>query len=277
MASYLHNVAARVLQQSVSIQPRLPSLFEPPAASLSARLAPFTNLRPGADVQQGHDGTVPAPSTIGPQPEDRVSATLPTPHDDSHRQPAIVQDPPPLRRAAETRTVWDKTAPRIPHSESEDSVPAENPPPRPRPRIAPANFISDEISRVVPLAKEARAKAPVDGSLSDVSTRESRPHADAIAPRTSEPSALEFDDRPPKASQQPAFLPLKQPPATATPAVTAPSVSHAVEAGPNITVVIGRVSVQAVMPQSSAVRPPSPPPAPLLSLEKYLKQRGGSP
>jgi hypothetical protein len=52
-------------------------------------------------------------------------------------------------------------------------------------------------------------------------------------------------------------------------------VDQANEVGPNISVVIGRVSVQAVMQQAAAVRPPLSPPAPLLSLDQYLKQRGG--
>jgi hypothetical protein len=274
MASYLHNVAARVLAQSVSVQPRLPSLFEPPATSLSARLVPFTNLRPVPDGQEGHEPAVLA-STVGPQPEGRMSATLPTAHDNSRRKQGKDQDPPQaLHPAEERKTGRDKPAPLVPHGrESDDSILAENPPPRPRPRIAPATFISDEIRSVVPPTNDASARAPADGFPSAVLTRpESRPHADPIAQRASEPSALEFDARPPRASQPPAPLPLTQQPA----AVTVPSVSHAVEPGPNVSVVIGRVSVQAVMPQPFAVRPPSPPPAPLLSLEQYLKQRGGA-
>jgi hypothetical protein len=42
----------------------------------------------------------------------------------------------------------------------------------------------------------------------------------------------------------------------------------------NVSVVIGRVNVQAVLPQSPA-RPAHSAPAPLLSLEQYMKQRGG--
>ena len=45
MGSYLNHVAAKALGQSVALQPRVPSLFEPPPALRSARLGPFPLLK----------------------------------------------------------------------------------------------------------------------------------------------------------------------------------------------------------------------------------------
>jgi hypothetical protein len=47
------------------------------------------------------------------------------------------------------------------------------------------------------------------------------------------------------------------------------------DGGFSVSVVIGRVNIQAALPQSAPVRLVHSSPAPLLSLEQYLKQRGG--
>jgi hypothetical protein len=279
MGSYLHNVAARVLGQSLSVQPRVPSLFEPPAASMANRLTPFMNFKPAPAWHEESESAAHESWRFHPQLERVADTTGPiSTHNNQPELQTQDQSRAQIRPSFEQRQTERDTrkAIRPQSTESDRSLLAEIAT-QPKPRNVLANFLSDETRSAVPPERTARIEsmarslplAPQIGERELSLTNSSEPR-----PAKSEPR-FEADSRTARLSVSPAPHGVPQrPPATPTPPAER-NVDQANEVGPNISVVIGRVSVQAVMQQAAAVRPPLSPPAPLLSLDQYLKQRGG--
>ena len=170
MGDYLNHVAARAVGTAESVRPRTPSLFEPPAAAQSPRLAVLPRLR--AERESGPEiempGTeqraaeAPAPATrldvqraAAPVLEQAVRRETPTV--DREARPAsrlaerlpVVTPPPAILR----ETARAVTGPLVPSPE---------PPRRPsEPEAAPARKIERIEERLVIERQVARGPSPV--------------------------------------------------------------------------------------------------------------------
>src|SRR5437016_1132808 len=131
MGDYLKLVADRSQGKAGAIQPRVPSLFEPPAASMAARFTPFQSLS-NRVVQEHADTEYSEPtraSTWEAQPH------IPSGNLHNRREPSPVSE------------IADRPAKRETIKPGSDSLPAEIQ----RPTVQPLKTSAErEIERVVP-------------------------------------------------------------------------------------------------------------------------------
>jgi hypothetical protein len=289
MASYLNHVAAKALGQSVTLQPRVPSLFEPPPALRSARLTPFPFLKADPEtLPDAADSMIPQRdrwsrglvskrrTPIGSvdgrqsldqrQTSEKDEATVSRITGLKRREPVSIE--PAVSSVDETE--------RVPSAPEFDA--------RAKPRITPAVESRTEQVRsgaietpkgtdtgiaAAQLRRDSRATEPRSEATSrkeqDADVSDPEPHASA----RSEARSVTAMDRADVAAHS-----LRPAPRTPTfQRVEARGEER--DGGFSVSVVIGRVNIQAALPQSSPVRLAHSSPAPLLSLEQYLKQRGG--
>jgi hypothetical protein len=285
MGSYLNHVAAKAMGQPIALQPRVPSLFEPPPALRSARLGPFPFLKaePETRLDSGDSGRPHEWSPRGrlSKRETRV-ATGDDQESGSERQTRDAD------RAKGSRIMGHtprQTAPAEPEplsvSKAESASSGVESVARTKPRIVPA---------AVPGTEPTRWDAAEPPKLAETGIAPQRPKLSPTEPRPESTLRKEPQDGD---SESPVFVrqeersiaaPARaevpahsQPPTPRTPAFPRPEANDTQEkdGGFSVSVVIGRVNVQAVLPQPAPVRLAHPAPAPLLSLEQYLKQRGG--
>lgn len=270
MGDYLRTVAAKALGEAI-VRPRVPSLFEPPAGSLSARLMSVPLKR--------------AEEIIRPEIEPFQPPAVIT----QKREPEKQQegrgsaDAGPVPRPQAIRSIRD-----LPAASTAQSMPRMNP--HESRQVTPAAEIAD---RRVPLPDPPALRRPPQGHDARVDSGPARPQKATEQPpptmrRIFQPRP-EKPDTPVHRREAPATVAPDRAPdpirhAVPTPALTAnhaaavrtkeAQLDRAPDAGPSIEVVIGRVTVNAVMTPAAPARVAAAPPPPLLSLDQYLKQRG---
>jgi hypothetical protein len=257
MSDYLQNLLARSLNPSGGVQPRLASLYEPRAAAFAPALPESldvadeeTDQRPPDANEATRPERRPAdPSTTLARAERREAATAPqpSPFDASrHSDPARPAEP-----RAERRTNDD--APHVSRRSSEESAP-----PSPAPSGVDVRNHASHVEQSGRAFETARDVPAPSASEREPRTKAAEPRVQpAPASRVVEPRV------------QPA-----PPPAPARPPQLSEESAHG-EAAPTIRVTIGRVDVRAVagVPQEKRRAPEQPRPA--LTLEEYLRRRGG--
>jgi len=273
MSSFLTNLAARSMNASPAIEPRLGSVFEPGANLSSA---------PGEPLGEA-EATVPSPLLVKSPAQSHPVAT--TPHQKTDRSPitteavqitkpkdAIETPPPDTRQDKSNRespkpTIIPRTDKQIDHApdinrwrtleqQSNTPIPSPNPTERvssSREQSGPADLWPDVETRVKRLLSEQQQPAQ---ATPRVETDGESKHP-AIQPRvTSAEPRAQFETRP----VTPALLVPRTPEPLATPPRT-------------IRVTIGRVDVKAVMQAPRASHPKPQPAKAALSLGDYLRRR----
>ena len=159
-----------------------------------------------------------------------------------------------------------------------EPTPRTSEPAHPKARVTPSQRIKAKqqdsevqegpteakTSGLVPKRLSSQGKGPVDKVLS-----EERPDG-------SEPKSMPSNGRNDHVARQPQASHFAEQPSALIPLrPEAQTRNGEIPPDSNVSVVIGRVVVQAVLPPAPPLRAPTPPPAPMLSLEQYLKQRGG--
>jgi hypothetical protein len=285
MGSYLNHVAAKALEQPIALQPRVPSLFEPPPALRSARLGPlpFLKVEPETRLDSGDSGP---PHDWSPRGRIRNWETrVATGGDQESGSERQTRD---ADRTKGSRIMGHKarqTAPAEPAalsvSKAESTPSAVESVARTKPRIVPADG---------PGREPARSDAAEPPKLAETGIAPQRPKLSPTEPR---PESTRRKQPPDGDSEFPVFVrheqrsvaadaraevPTYSQPPTPKPLAfprTEPNDAQEKDGGFSVSVVIGRVNVQAVLSQPAPARLAHPAPAPLLSLEQYLKQRGG--
>lgn len=283
MSDYLSNLAAKSLNLTETIQPRLPSLFEPLSTAGGSAFGPATSglemapdepfsgetVREAPTAARGPDkpSTEPNPTMIRPQgppdPWRQPPGSIPDPSTGWHsgllasQAPSLLTSLPPVEARPESPAHPVLTPrPRIPGPTSGSiSPPGTIPFPdreailRPRPDTPGwISAMAGDEGSVTP------AKSP--GEPED----QPAPAPNLRSPRASTPATI---------IAQPRRISRIEP---AAPALAEPIVTQ--EAAPLIRVTIGRVEVRAILSPPPAPRPTIRP-SPTLSLEDYLKQREG--
>jgi len=250
MSDYLGNLAARTLKPP-AVRPRLRSLFEP--AAISPSMA-SPEVEQHIEVREVSPSARPTSAPVSPPPSLHASTPPPDLRRALTAQPAppiqssvpvLAPIPPPVPPAAAQRT----DVPVLPVvDESHASRPLEAPPSPP-----PAHI----THRVERLEKQTTLiQSHSQESVRLVETREPSIAADrAPAPRVT-PSLPPHESR------------------AASPVAHTTPIDRPVER-PDIHISIGRVIVNAPA-ASHAPKPAPPPPTPMrLTLDQYLRQRGG--
>jgi len=258
MSDYLSLLAARLSGAAPTVQPRLPSRFEPPARPL--------NL----------EGALPGP--VEEQVEEPAPTPISLPVQPAHDQPAapapLVVQIPLAQKPERSPSQVEPASQPAPRSLPGPAAPgvtvqpaAEFPtvPPRLTPLLAPvlAAHAAEKIEAlpVRPVSGPTEAPAPITRQAPE----NRRPEATLVH------QAIEV-----QVTRAP--LSLAPLPAVSPPMVAAPPASNNPETStghpPTIQVTIGRIEVHAAPPPAVA-GPRKSRSAPLMSLEEYLKQRNG--
>lgn len=305
MRGYLSHIAARVSGTRPVVRPRVPSLFEPAKGTEWLNIAHVAGDGHDQETQQGvwaieQERLAPpfAASTLRPAAERQPGLRA------AKMEPSIGQtDPQPHHlaslRALQMEQESNRLAERPSHEGEEHAV--REPPHEPAQR---QHVIHPELGATkqgMPIHADDRATEPQDveqrtpaafksthrhDSLRDEreSSVDSR-ERNAARTRREADNVLSSKDRngqaPERALSAPVVL---QPQVSKTAPAAQPTVGQrmpviddsGVEPAPSVQVTIGRVIVEAVMPlaapPSSPVRPAT---GPRLSLDAYLRQRGG--
>lgn len=285
MASYLNHVAAKALGQSVALQPRVPSLFEPPSTLRSARLTPLPFLRADSDTRlDSGDSSTPNHDWWS---RGRVSRRVTPVASGDGQQSGDDQQTQDTDKAAVSRITGHKRrqpASMEPASLSGDETERVPPAPdsRATPRIVPgfAPRAQQERSGAIEspkwtdtgIAAQPR-KAPPATELQSEPTPRREPDVRDAEQRVSTRPEVRSVATPERAEVAAQYLR----PNPKVPSFARAEARNAEEkdGGFSVSVVIGRVNVQAALPQAAPARLAHSSPAALLSLEQYLRQRGG--
>jgi hypothetical protein len=278
MSDYLANLTAKALNPMQGIQPRLASLFEPPSAAgrtMAAGLSANGEAAPGEPFSGG-------PSFEGPlsTQESSSHAWQSRPPSTGPRRPVTTL---PQQPTSMTDTFMDQLpgqGVKTPAASSSSGATSGQ---------LPADLVpshQDTPSLVAVSAAQATAAVP----STHTAKQESLSALEQIIGRVVDERAVLFDvpqsqdvthpesvsDHARRASTpamtvvQPHVTLYREPPVSIPSEVTA-----RLEPAPTIRITIGRVDVRAIMPAVPAPRPAPKRSSPALSLEDYLKQRGG--
>jgi hypothetical protein len=312
MSDYLENLAAKALNLIEGVQPRVASLFEPPSMAgrpMTARLSANEEAVPGEPFASGPSYEAPLstqesfsnawpsrPPTMGlgrpaatlpPQPTDMTDTSMHQPPGQwVNRQPAPPLPSPVVGTAS--GQLPTQPGPHPARTMSTATPAASSSPGAARPRDATTAQPSHPDTPI--LVPVSAGQETVAGPSTSTATQESLPALAHIIGRAVDERAVWFDVPQPKnithpesvsdharRSSTPA-MPVVQPRVTVyrEPPVSTPSEGTAMpEPAPTIKITIGRVDVRAMMPAAPAARPAPARPSPALSLDDYLKQRGG--
>jgi hypothetical protein len=250
MTDYLGNLAARALKPA-RVRPRFRSLFEPAAISSSMAL-PEVEQR--IEVGEATPSARPTLAPVTPPPSRHASAP-----------------PPELPRALKHQATPPVTswAPVLP--------PEPAPPPAAQHTEAPTRTIITETPLLrpqrfngAPLPPAAPITARVERLEKQTTLIQSHSHESVRPVETRGPAMAA--DRTPALRASPTLSPQES--RAVGPVTHSRVIDHAAER-PDIHVSIGRVIVNAPA-QSPVPKPASPSPPPLrLTLDQYLRQRGG--
>jgi hypothetical protein len=276
MNSFLRTLAARAIDQSQSVKPRLASLFEPPAgplirsveASRRRKLAPRRITRDEDRVSPrlvSDDRTV-APTTRPAEIQQVARVRQEELRDDRRLIPAIVEP-----RATE------EIAKPVDLTKSEVSFDRNvTPEPEPNPALRPANRNEE------PIPEQNQIRSPEIQSDLQIAQTVAVENTVIFAPDTEshsdpdqapEPKPVSVESRRPESiivRPRVNSAPIDSPTLEATSMVQE-------AAPPSIRITIGRVEVRAIMPSTrSPAVAAQPPLTKALSLDEYLKKRNGA-
>lgn len=295
MSDYLGNLAAKVLHQTESVQPRLASHFEPLPGTGGAMPGEVFGLEAAREDPFAEETVATPTGMLGRSshrahvafsPGDGQQMTRDTGAAASRQTPQTVvqpRSPAVAAQANEQETQPVRRAPS-PAFEPPQSLPAAMPdaPPETTPYVArgawhpsrmePPEFswIDDETGVTRPLGDREPSAQPTPNHDRQVHVDEPVVTRQGATPRpitTSAPIPL----TPAPVVAQPQITSFREPPGPV-------SIEHAMaaDAGPTIRVSIGRVEVRAIMPPApSAPRTKPERRGPTLSLDEYLQQRHG--
>ena len=242
MSDYLKNLVERTLDPSRVVQPRLASRFEPQAGT-HGTFAAF-------DVETDDEASPAAPSVEARTETRRTHVTTQAdgaPRAQSEHLPAPVD---------ERRPDFSPRAPRpAPMSER-----------APGPPLTSQTFVNKETPGPAGVTVEAGKGAAREETSRQVSdaAREPRPPAESVMTQTPRVAPRVVEPR-----LSPVLRVSEvQPP-------IAPDDARLDEEAPTIRVTIGRVDVRAVAAPAKEARRAPEPPRPALTLEDYLRRRGG--
>lgn len=259
MSDYLNNMVARALNSASLIQPRLPSLFEPPSLAaewLPSALPPKTETADDESSTRGtsFDASPRTQPSVRKFPGDTSPPPLmPTP-DSWRRQPERSDAGPAAERPLEPQQAeHGATIPLPPqtvgrrHAATSPTGGETVPQSSPETPVSIPSIAALKARMVLPKGGGERGGEPAE-STSTPATQSAAPARVAAPP-------------PEKILIKPA-----------TRAVNEPMIVQ--EQPPKIRITIGRVEVRAIMPPQSPSSSPRPVrPQARLSLDDYLKQR----
>jgi hypothetical protein len=283
MPDYLQHLASRITGRTPAVQPRLPSLFEPPLKSPNLGVQPASAERirgsetssqalPSLVSSQLAVSAISEPSRIVPReqispPGLNLSPSQQAPSLSSieirERQPGA---PPQIRRISQTQEIEDRgvSAQRSLHPKSSETVrPAPIPPKTNKKTETPESSIHS-------------VRLPQDAAPAIIPRTEVIHPTNLTNQRTQPTLAI------PSAKQQqreafPAHATILNTPQSVPAAQTKLRQPDSEESSAlDIHVVIGTVTVQAILPPPVAPAP-QPRSTPKLTLEQYLEQREGRP
>lgn len=250
MSDYLTNLVARTIDPSSVVQPRLVSLFEPLVNGVAqGRFSPF--------ALEAEEGARPAGSA------------------DETRAPAVPSSI-PARVEGATREYSARYHTQSPTGVVERPVASsarEESPAATAERAAASHLTAQTSAEKEAPTPSAASVAQSKDSASDISAREA---LEAVRERR-EPSMSEGAPTP---RAVPRVVKPRLSPAPTVPVAQLPPGSNAhdarrEDAAPTIRVTIGRVDVRAVAPTPQERRRAPETPRPALTLEDYLRRRGG--
>jgi hypothetical protein len=280
MGSYFNHVAAKVLGRPVVLQPRVPSLFEPPPALRMARLGPIPFLNANPESRPASADSLPSgnlPSLT--RPSTPTSSSYSDEQASERRRPPANQDQAVgqriLGRKREQPVAFQTDA--VDGGETVGASVATEKPLRPKSQIVPASPSRTEQRGAKcadpPMLTGAEVttwrQSPSDERRSEITVRQepAPPVLDPLSSMRPETRVLATDRTESSIS-------------SSRPTSNAPDFQiidsrESKDSGLSVSVVIGRVNVQVALPQPAPVRLSRPTPPPMLSLEQYMKQRGG--
>ncbi len=265
MSDYLNLLAARLSGAALTIQPRLPARFEPPARPLNLEGAlPDLFAQPGKNEEQVKEAAS-TPIRLPVQPSapallDQTPLAQKPERPPSRVEPASQPAARPLPGPAEPE-VTARPAEKI---KSEPVRPVSRPTeaPAPETRRPEATPVRQAIEVQVSRASLSLAPLPAILPVDQLEAAAQQPLKNPVAPLV-QPASLQLPRLQPAVS-----LPMQAaPPVSAHPETPA---GHAT----TIQVTIGRIEVHAAPPPAIA-GPRKSRSAPVMSLEEYLKQRNG--
>jgi len=269
MGNYLKFVADRSQGKPVAVQPRVPSLFEPPAAAISARLMPFPiKSEPELPAQEHPD-----PITARSQEPKQLASVVPYREQQAPRDP--IRDVVVRREQAEPKAEIS-----IPLRQPSVVQVSAAPPPR--------EIQSVTVQTQKPLTPEAKIKSKSleEGSREDtadglkpgrrkaVQEKEqgAEPARFTVSTKKFEPQVLPVREQAHPQARQSVAPALVQHQTQKSASVVAEPVE---DLRPVVNVTIGRVSVNAITERAPAPPRILQPSGPSMSLDQYLKQRQG--
>jgi hypothetical protein len=266
------------------LQPRVPSLFEPPPTLRLARFSPIPSMKADAGTRSdAADLTPQADAHIRTRPGTRENPDGPSLGQPNDSAPTGNKDAPVVRITGRKRSpqlALEPNALTMQERESDSATPE----PSSRPKQGITSRQPRETGRSLPDAiHEARwsdAALPMQRSrVTPVPEPQSIPahHKDTEVEKSESHGLMREEPRRVTVPERAEFALHSERPSPKIPTFPATETKASEDAARefNVSVVIGRVNVQAVFPQSPPARPARTAPAPLLSLEQYMKQRGG--
>jgi hypothetical protein len=286
MGDYLNNVAARVSSRAPAVRPRLPSLFEPPAAHASTRISALLSRahREREDLRGVAEETeAPAPAAAA-----TLASSVPAPPVRRLREMTPSQLSNEIRYAPGDRPDASIEASPQPSAAKSIHFLASKPLQEPR-EITPSNAGDPAvIVRPEPQGDHRQTAPPERNTVREIIQEAHREQpGPLVTPPTIEPTRAEtvvvrefqtVERITPATSTQPNQI-TPQTISGLAQHITAPRpspppfVSEPAEPAPSVQVVIGCVTVQAVTPPAQPKPAPPRAQSPRLSLEEYLKQR----
>lgn len=311
MSNYLNHLVARSLNVTETVQPRLPSLFEPQPGFAGLNTAPDLTLEQLAFTVRSDETEVEAQSQSR-MPERRgveQPLELRSPPPNAQPSPTVSQPPPVSHFFEQTRLA----------SLDRESSPS-SPPPLPQPSIGSEELQFHPLSRSHPSTTGDQTEAtPLRGATEPGGLPVIEPTVvqQVVVERVVEPlAAITPRELPSIQTTHPTELPKRVPQSSSTHLV-APNIPSSVETpetptqsqalrpptpgvivqpqvtssihpvaigsaepvepsrpAPTIQVTIGRIEVRATPPPAST-QPKPRPASPVMSLDEYLRQRGG--
>jgi hypothetical protein len=248
MSDFLNNIVARTLNVAEVVQPRVPTLFEPLAGE---------QLESTIQTQHAHSNA----SSLETEKSEIESASETQSNQLKHGHPLI--DP-----------TEDRTRNRqVGHNFSQSRRVVMD---KGDTNVASENMLEGSALNVKPADQLGQISAPVETSALQGGPLQRHPQVfdlETLSRGPKEPT-VEFTQETFSDSESSAsnLRHTVNAITNSTGRFPARAISSSART-PNVKIVIGRVDVRAVMPQSVTTAPPTPRPKPGLSLEDYLRQR----
>lgn len=289
MRGYLSHIAARVTGTRPVVRPRVPSRYEPVKGSQVPNIPGLVTERNGVQARESLeqerfvDAAPPAPARASQEPvRQRQSDRADAPSRDAENSQAESSRRDAVRSEERPRPVAARVtaAPVDGEIEASSMEAAASMPVRPQP-VAISR--EREADKPMPVSIEAREQQPRDVRTTRIEVERVEREVMRIVRGRDEREPGNEGIRPVAARDErrqevapvavSSIAPVNLPAARER---TVPARESISESAPSVQVTIGRLIVEAVMPPSApAPAPIRSAPGPRLSLDDYLRQRGG--